>query len=347
MIRRLAAQARLHGCRVGAAAVVLLVFLVTEEVQAQVWRYPVQVDGLAGFIDEAGRMTVEPQFEELGAFIEGRSAARRDGLWGFVDADGQWRVEPIYRRVEPFSGGVARVLDDVGWALVDADGRRLTRRPYADLLPMNGGRAAFKTPAHAPEKGRWGLLDVTGAEVVPAVFDGALTFSQGLLPAQRYRKFLVFRIERRWGYADAGGAWVIDPRYTSARPFSDSLALVTNGRTGRFIRPDGSTAFDVPSQVVFPFRHGYARFAVDGRWGFIDGTGSPVVEPRYEAAGDFAEGLAAVRELGSWGYIDALGREVIRPRFDRVEPFSGPLARVALDGRVLYIDREGRTVWGD
>ena len=330
----------------GAAVAAVFVILTTEEVGAQAWRYPVQVNGLAGFIDEAGRMAVEPQFEELGAFIEGRSAARRDGRWGFVDAEGQWRVQPVYRRVEPFSEGVARVLDEVGWALIDADGTLLTHRSYADLLPMNGGRAAFKTPADAPEKGRWGLLDPTGAEVVAAVFDGALTYSQGLLPAQRYRKFLVFRIERRWGYADAGGAWAIEPRYTSARPFSDSLALVTNGRAGRFIRPDGSAAFDVPSQVVFPFRQGFARFAVDGRWGFIDGTGAPVVEPRYEAAGDFADGLAAVRELGRWGYIDAIGREVIRPRFDRVEPFNGPLARVALEGRVAYIDREGRTVWG-
>ncbi len=68
------------------------------------------------------------------------------------------------------------------------------------------------------------------------------------------------------------------------------------------------------------------RIPIDGLWGFIDITGTVVVEPVYEIADEFSEGLAAVWMSDSWGYIDSTGAVAIEPTFADAWGFSDGLA---------------------
>jgi len=70
--------------------------------------------------------------------------------------------------------------------------------------------------------------------------------------------------------------------------------------------------------------------AVDGRWGYIDGSGTVVIEPQFEEAHAFAEGLARVAVAGRYGYIDPTGVLAVDPRFLRAFDFSLGRARVVL-----------------
>jgi hypothetical protein len=93
--------------------------------------------------------------------------------------------------------------------------------------------------------------------------------------------------------------------------------------------------------------------SVDGKWGFIDNTGSIKIEPRFDYAGDFSEGLAAVEIVtndgAKSGYIDSSGAMVIEPRFDYAGDFSEGLAAVGnktgldgeLGGEFGYINTSG------
>jgi hypothetical protein len=81
-------------------------------------------------------------------------------------------------------------------------------------------------------------------------------------------------------------------------------------------------------------------------------TGSIVINPQFESAGQFSEGLAAVQmgkdENGKWGYIDKSGKFVVDPQFDYAEAFSEGLAAVRSGdektGRWGFIDRSGKFV---
>lgn len=93
--------------------------------------------------------------------------------------------------------------------------------------------------------------------------------------------------------------------------------------------------------------------AVTGRFGYTDKTGTLVIEPLFERAGQFREGLAPVRYQGDpsspgYGYIDTTGALVIEPRFTKAFAFQEGLARVdATVGdlyRYGYIDRTGAMV---
>ncbi len=46
-----------------------------------------------------------------------------------------------------------------------------------------------------------------------------------------------------------------------------------------------------------------------------------------------------------WGFIDKTGTAVIDYQFDSAEPFINGLARVSVRGREAYIDRRGKFVW--
>ena len=109
-------------------------------------------------------------------------------------------------------------------------------------------------------------------------------------------------------------------------------------------REIASKAFDRP---LFPA-------VKDGKYGFIDLTGSFVIPPIFTAAQNFSEGMAAVfiggrsfiesytgedgrtaryisSEKGKWGYIDRTGEIKIPPQFGGAHKFSEGLALVTLE----------------
>ena len=77
------------------------------------------------------------------------------------------------------------------------------------------------------------------------------------------------------------------------------------------------------------------------RYGYIDKTGTLVIEPRFDSAGWFSEGLAAVETQGKWGFVDVRGRWGIEPQFEKANEFSEGLAPVRLGGVWGFIDARG------
>jgi hypothetical protein len=85
---------------------------------------------------------------------------------------------------------------------------------------------------------------------------------------------------------------------------------------------------------------------VNGKAGFIDRTGTVVIEPKYEDAYDFSEGLAPIKVDGKWGFINESGRTIVEPRFDWIYwyGFSSGIASAGVDGKRGGIDSNGRFV---
>lgn len=58
---------------------------------------------------------------------------------------------------------------------------------------------------------------------------------------------------------------------------------------------------------------------VSGLWGYVDKTGSYVIDPVYYGAYPFSAGLAAVNVGNAWGFIDTQGNMVLEPVYSSVE----------------------------
>lgn len=81
------------------------------------------------------------------------------------------------------------------------------------------------------------------------------------------------------------------------------------------------------------FSSGIAAVKVDDMWGYIDKSGSYIIEPSLEKAVRFSEGLAPMvsQDNGKIGFIDSRGKFVIEPRFDGSNNFSEGYAFVVAD----------------
>lgn len=99
-----------------------------------------------------------------------------------------------------------------------------------------------------------------------------------------------------------------------------------------------------------PYFEGMARVKKNGKWGFIDSSGTLVVVPKYAQVENFKDGLARVRmaskggKTGGWGLVDTKGNEVVKPMFEWIYDFVNGEARVKADGAEGYIDRSGNMV---
>lgn len=81
-----------------------------------------------------------------------------------------------------------------------------------------------------------------------------------------------------------------------------------------------------------------------GNYGYLRGTGSFAVEPKFEELGECSEDLISFRSGNRIGFIDTSGKVVIEPRFEDnsiLSAFRSGLAAVQAGGRVGYIDKSG------
>ena len=56
-----------------------------------------------------GKYVINPQFDAVLDFHEGKAGVRQGKVWGFVDKNGRFIVNPQFERVKDFFGGMARV----------------------------------------------------------------------------------------------------------------------------------------------------------------------------------------------------------------------------------------------
>jgi WG containing repeat len=104
----------------------------------------------------------------------------------------------------------------------------------------------------------------------------------------------------------------------------------------------GDGAKPRPAVGLFPVKQ-------NGKWGYIDHSGTVRIAPLFDLAMPFREGLAHVKTGNEVSFIDDKGKKVLRPEgFDTIAPFAEGMARVlrVKDGSAYwgFINREGKTV---
>lgn len=231
--------------------------------------------------------------------------------WGFIDKKGKEVVPPKYLEAEDCSDGLAKValyssfatnVTGIVWGFVNMKGEEITPFEYYDASSFSDGLAAVQLP----KKG-WGYINTKGEIAINCQFYQADPFSCGRALVREWNK-------KNYYFIDTTGA-KITSEYSTANSFSEGLAsvLVNDGQY---------------------------------RWGFIDTSGQFVIYPSFKFAGIFSEGLAAVdfgtNNGASYGYIDQTGTPVIDAQFNNAKDFHNGVAEVVNNGRKAYIDKTGR-----
>ena len=104
-------------------------------------------------------------------------------------------------------------------------------------------------PTRAEADGGWGFVDAKGSFVIPATFEWAESFSDGLAAVKK----------GRWGFIDPSGKVVIAHDFLDADPFSEGLAAVRDERGWHYVDDKGKAAIAGPFAAARPFACGQAR----------------------------------------------------------------------------------------
>lgn len=311
--------------------------------------YPVDDDnGRRGYVDAEGGLVVPMVYFPdgiMGYFHEGRALVCSPDTfrYGYIDLMGNLVISMQYRRAKDFDGDRAWVMDEnERWGVIDSSGACITDFIFLEpeVFRMDSGR--WICSPRDPDTGLFGVMDREGVVLLPFVFHHSVSFHEGLAPLQTDGLF---------GYVDISGNFLIDPAFPFAGPFSEGIAGVRFSRptvwrddpysprlalprlamaapeppspSPRFIDRTGSTVFEHGFASVLPFCYGLAIVEAEdtGRLGFIDRTGTAVIQPRFKEVvhgGFFGSGVAFVLEKKRYELINRAGDRIERQGYSRV-----------------------------
>ena len=83
---------------------------------------------------------------------------------------------------------------------------------------------------------------------------------------------------------------------------------------------------------------------VEGKWGFIDTTGSICIEPVYDEVEEFKEGYALVQKNNVFGFINKAGRLKIDFLFEEASSFAEQTAIVQQNNKAFLIDHAAKKI---
>jgi hypothetical protein len=322
--------------------------------------WPVEVNGKWGYIDEHGKMAIEPQFDSAGSFREGALARVRVGQkWGMVN----WEV--VRAPVEFDYVGSSHPLPvrkEGQWAVWTgyyADKHTIrdtlvSGAEYDSIADFYGREAVVR------RHGKWGVIeweDTNGQMklTIPTAYEALLRpeynpdfaslrfhvyagkrdgkwglisdhdsllipFVYDTLITGTMSRFVAAKVKDKWGYVDIAGTVRIEPQYEAARGFE------------RGIYGQG---------VSYGFRTPVAAVSREQKWGFIDTTGREIVPLRYQDVGRIGYSLTAVRVENKWGYLDTAATLAIPARFDSAGEF-GVWGVVKVGDQYGFINDQGR-----
>src|SRR3972149_4687770 len=134
---------------------------------------------------------------------------------------------------------------------------------------------------------KWGYMDKNGELVIPARYDDAGDFNQGIARVM---------VDDKFGFIDRQGKWVIELKYDNATDFYEGFAAVLVGRGWGYINRSGKlvvkplylTSSGLNNTPSHPFSEGLASVETENGFGFIDTTGAMVIPAQFEFAFHFS-----------------------------------------------------------
>ena len=208
--------------------------------------------------------------------------------------------------------------------------------------------------------GKYGLIDITGKEIVPFgrydrfgfydLQDNVHYFIDDMLAVSTY-----YGGSSKTGFIDRTGRELVSCIYDEVSYIYSGGVYMTSVSGMHMVGlGDLETCkwgvIGTGGKTLLPCKYDEIRYMGDdifavyvgdwgtGKWGIADNTGRELVPCKYEDFGCFSEGLAAVKIKNKWGFINKAGTEEIQFLYDSVDAFSEGLATVSAGGTLSTSD---------
>lgn len=168
-----------------------------------------------GFVDKTGKQIINPQFDEVGDFHDGKCAVKnKEGKWGYIDKSGKIVINHQFNTAAAFHDGKAVVSLDEKAGVIDQEGK------YT-INPQFGNAYADGDKFLINQDNKYGWCDNEGKFIINPQFDDAVFFGDNKLTS--------IKSSDKWGFIDQEGKIIINPQFDQAFQFIGDFALVKSG----------------------------------------------------------------------------------------------------------------------
>ena len=339
--------------------------------------YRIQVGGKFGFINENGKLVIEPQFDVAHLlFGDNVCYAKLGERKGLINTEGKFvsELDTAITWVYQFRNGVALFRMNNGKVgIICKTGEMVLPPTYKNVIDDDGNGFIIEDTL-----GNCGYVNNNGKVIVPCKYDDVGGMQEGVM---------VVKSNNKYGYVDSMGVWVIDTIYDEARAFGNGLARVRLDGKWKFINREGvvieDLAFDeiltgfscnrafvkqngiiemidrcgnristIDADTIFSFQDGYATFRKNGKYGKIDTTGTIVIMPTFDYLYRTYNGLSIFEKNKKQGVVDSSGSIIIEAKYDYIlwgNTTNGcyyfTLIICEDKSGITYYDRIGNLIW--
>ncbi|MCL1923211.1 MAG: WG repeat-containing protein [Propionibacteriaceae bacterium] len=284
----------------------------------------VMMHGKWGAVDKDFNQVIDFLYDDVLDFSQGRAGVSVQGKWGFVDNTGKIIVEPTYIGVRSFSEGFATAL---------------CREIPVEIDPATWGETGDKVTYY---EGEWAVIDQDGKEIFPcgslnevSDFNGGVAAATRKVGGEKPRRESLI-------VTSTGGEIVLDESLMfSNNDFFDEEQFL--GRQLSMLPPFSEGRREVCTAD-------YERQRVF--CGYVDTSGTLVIEPRFAVARPFHDGLAVVGSRDeeyhiTYSVINTAGEDIpLQYPYSEISDFSEGFSFVKSDEYFAWgiIDTKGTEV---
>ncbi|MET4072771.1 WG repeat-containing protein [Hymenobacter sp. UYCo722] len=129
----------------------------------------------------------------------------------------------------------------------------------------------------------------------------------------------------------------------TVRPHLQRLGAAARARPRVLLGAAGVVAL-VVGIWVFAHRGSTAPvpYQENGRWGYANASGEPVIKAQFASAAPFEGGQAVVEQDGAFGLVDEAGKTLVAPAYDAINPYRGGYARVRVGEAYSFLEEGGQ-----
>ncbi|BBD69116.1 hypothetical protein NIES4072_35550 [Nostoc commune NIES-4072] len=293
-------------------------------------------DGLAavrvkerwGFINHKGEFVIQPQYIGAQPFSEKLALVSLEGETTpvFIDQRGNVVIKPKqnWNFVWGFKGGLAAVVVKDKFGFINTKGEIAIEPKFDRVRGFYDGLAFVQVGAY--QEALIGYIDYSGKLSIPFEFEYKagtdFAMNRAIVSKVNYR-------DDEYMLIDKTGKVL-----KNQLDLTCSVDFQTKSTAKGFVEGLLPVRLKLPNQTT--------------GCGYIDMQGKVAIPPDFNIriAEYFSEGLASVEIKGRWGYINKSGSIVIEPKFQEVSPFTNGLAYVKVNAASEgFINHSGQFVW--
>ena len=284
-----------------------------------------------GMLNSKGKWIIKPRYDTV-IPLEQVLIIKQDNRYGVTGRKGNFRIpmqeekisDTYYSQSLPFP---VMYHEDGCFSVIHPRGKLSAADPYDSL--------AIRDNTVFVERERlWGVLDNTGTEIIPVVYDSVFVYKpelytvirngrqgfhlpgelQPIIPAKyekvdvcnpdTYRVFL----DDHYGLLNSEAATLIEPVYDTIYPHHGQEWIVTGDHNRYALRNTKELSY--PSgfyEMIGPCRDGMTVVRNKDGYGVLSEDGAVVVTPQYDSISHYSSGLAVVYHNRQFGVIDKTG----------------------------------------